>query len=124
MAQWSLTDYSSGTASEYVFPVNPNQFKAPGREATFKNETATSPTGGTILFQGRDGTRKLSFGGAVNSEAFFNSLSTQLDKYNALVLEDDQGSTWNIVVQSYTMVRVRRALNQWRYDYEVSAIIV
>lgn len=124
MAKWKITDYSTGSAVEWTFPVNPNVMKPPNRKATFKQETATAPTGGTILFQGRDSTRDISFGGVVNTQTFYNELRAQLDKYNALEITDDQGSTFNIVVKNYTMTRVRRALNQWRYDYEVKAIIV
>ena len=124
MAKWKITDYSTGSASVWTFPVNPNEATHPGRKAALKQEMATAPTGGTILFQGRDSTREVSFSGIVNSETFYTELSAQLDKYNALEITDDQGSTWNVVIKSYQMKRVRRALNQWRYDYEVKAIIV
>ena len=124
MAKWKITDYSTGSAVAWTFPVNPNTFNAPGRSSTLKQETATAPTGGTILFQGRDSTREISFGGVVNSETFHDELRAELDKYNALEITDDQGSTFNVVVKTYSMTRVKRALNQWRYDYEVKAIIV
>ena len=124
MAKWTITDYSTGTESVWTFPVNPNTFKAPGRKSTTKQEMATASSGGTILFQGRDGTREISFAGVINSETFYNELSAQLDKYNALRITDDQGQSWDVVIKSYQMTRIRRALNQWRYDYEVKAIIV
>ena len=124
MAKWTIADYSTGAASTWTFPVNPNKAKYPGRKATLKQETATAPTGGTIIFQGRDGTREFSFSGLVNSETFYNELVEQLSKYNALEITDDQGTSWNVVVRNFTMTRVKRALNQWRYDYDVSTIIV
>lgn len=124
MAKWTITDSSTGSDVVWTFPVNPNAFKHPGRSATIKSEMAVSPTGGVILFQGRDNVTQLSFSGIVNSETFYNELKTQLDKWYTLLLTDDQGSTWDIVITSYSMTRVKRALNQWRYDYEVTAKVI
>lgn len=124
MAKWKITDSSTGTPVDWVFPVNPNEFKPPGRKATVKAESAIAPTGNVILFQGRDEVTKLSFSGLVNSETFHDELKEQLDKWHTLTLTDDQGSTWDIIIMTYSMKRVRRALNQWRYDYEVTATVV
>jgi len=124
MAKWTLTDSSTGSDVVWTFPVNPNEFTAPARKATFKQESVLSPTGGTILFQGRDSVVKMAFSGIVNSETFYNELRTQLDKWYTLVVTDDQGSYWDIVIESYSFKRKRTALNQWRYDYEVKAIVV
>lgn len=124
MAQWSLTDYSTGAAVEWSFPVNPNKFQHPQRLANVRQITSSSPQGGTIVFQGRDNPRKLSFSGLVNSETFYNELSAELYKYYPLELTDDQGSSWTILVENVTFERIRRALNQWRYDYSVTAIVL
>jgi hypothetical protein len=83
----------------------------------------TSPQGGLVTFQGRDNPVRLQFSGIVNSETFYNELRTQLDKYYPLELTDDQGSSWSVIIESYDMERLNRALNLWRYDYNVTALV-
>jgi len=83
-----------------------------------------STTGNTIVFQGADKPRMLKFGGIVNSATFYDELREQLDKWYTLRLTDDQDGSWDIVIKTYTFKRIRRALNQHRFDYEVTAIVL
>jgi hypothetical protein len=101
------------------FEVNPNEFNPPGRQANMHQETVVSPGGNTILFQGRDQVRTGTMSGAIISQSWYNSLSTWADKWNPLVLEDDQGQTWNIVITRFTKKRIRRR-NDWRYDWTMT----
>jgi len=124
MAKWKITDNSTGTPVVWTFPINPNAFTHPGRAASLTQERTVANTGNTIIFQGADAATQLSFSGIVNSETFYNELRTQLNKWYVLGLTDDQNASWNIVVKSYSMTRVRKALNHYRFDYEVTAIVV
>ena len=124
MAKWTITDSSTGSDVVWTFPVNPNEFSPPARKGTFKKQSVLSPTGPTVLFQGQDAVPSLKFSGIVNTETFYNELRAELDKWYTLVLTDDQGSYWDVVIESYNFNRKRTALNQWRYDYDVSAIVV
>lgn len=124
MAQWKITDSSTGSPVDWIFPVNPLVFSPPPREPSISDTQAVSPTGGAILFQGRDKVVKLSFEGLVNSETFYNELVAELAKWYPVVLTDDQGSSWSIVFGKSTFKRVKRVQNQWRYDYTVNAIVV
>lgn len=124
MSKWTITDSSTGAPVVWTFPVNPNSFKHPGRSSSLSQQRTVSTTGNTIVFQGADSPKQLSFSGIVNSETFYDQLTAQLDKWYTLKLTDDQGDYWYIVVKDYTMVRVRRALNQYRFDYAVTAIVL
>lgn len=124
MAQWKITDSSTGSPVDWIFPVNPIAFTPPPREASISDTQAVSPTGGAILFQGRDKVVRLSFEGLINSETFYNELRIELGKWYPLVLTDDQGSSWSIVFEKSTFKRVKRVQNQWRYDYTVNAVVV
>lgn len=124
MVQWKITDSSTGTPVDWTFPVNPVSFTHPPREASISDTQAVSPTGGAILFQGRDKVVRLSFEGLVNSETFYNELRTELGKWYPVVLTDDQGSSWSVVFEKSTFKRIKRVQNQWRYDYTVNAIVV
>jgi hypothetical protein len=124
MAQWTITDNSTGSPVVWTFPMNPIEFDHPGRKASIQIETTTGSIGGTILFQGRDGVPVLTFGGTINSATFYSELRAELDKWNDLILTDDQGATWNIIVDSYSMQRKKSSLNQHRYSYNVTCKVL
>ncbi len=120
---WTLTDNSTGTPEVLSFDINPNQFDPPGRKANIAANQTTGPNGQTLLFQGKDGIKKATFAGAVNTESFYTSLDTWKDKWYPLVLTDDQGNSWNIIIEDWTWTRLRRT-NNWRYDYEATVIVL
>ena len=120
---WTLTDYSTGSAVTLTFEWNPNKFDPPGRQSNITSELTTAPNGQTILFQGRDKTRKAKFEGGVGSETFFNDLDTWKDKHYPLELTDDQGQTWTILIEDWKWTRLHRR-NRWRYDYTAQVIVL
>lgn len=124
MAQWTLTDNSTGSPVVLTFDWNPNEFEPPGRNTTISNDLTTAPNGQSIIFQGRDQLRRATFSGKVGTETFFNDLDTWKDKHYPLTLTDDQGQSWTILFQSWRWTRVRTANNQWRYNYTAEVIVL
>jgi hypothetical protein len=124
MAQWTLTDNSTGSSQTMTFTVNPNSATYPGRHATLTQNVSLAPAGGVILFQGRDQTRTMTFSGVVITEAFYNLLNTWMDKWYPLILTDDQGSEFDVIIESWEWTRVRRALRPWRFDYEARLLVI
>jgi hypothetical protein len=122
--QWTLTDNSTGTPVVWTFPMNPREFTHPGRQASVVTETTTGSIGGTIMFQGQDAVPTLSFAGTINSETFYTQLRAELNKWYDLILTDDQGTSWSIIIDSFTMERKKSALNQHRYTYNVTAKVI
>lgn len=123
MAQWTLTDNSTGSPVVLTFDINPNKFDPPGRNANISSELSTAPNGTTILFQGRDKVRRATFEGVVNSETFYNDLDTWKDKHYPMELADDQGNTWTILIEQWKWTRIRRR-NPWRFDYTAQVIVL
>lgn len=120
---WTLTDNSTGSPEVMTFDINPNSFDAPGRSANITLEQTTGPNGQTLLYQGRDSAKTAKFSGVVRTEAFFNTLNTWKDKWYPLVLTDDQGNSWNIIIREWTWTRLRRQ-NNWRYNYTADVIVL
>ncbi len=120
---WVLTDNSTGSAVELTFDINPNSFEPPGRNSNIVQELTTAPNGQTILHQGRDKSRTAVLSGAVTTQSFYNSLDTWKDKDYPLVLTDDQGNSWNILIRDWRWDRLRRT-NNWRYNYEATVLIL
>lgn len=124
MAQWTLTDNSTGSPVVFTFPVNPNEFSPPGRSATIGTTLGTAPNAIAILMQGRDQIRSGSFSGAVLTQAFFNNLQTEVDKIYPLELADDQGTTFDILITGIKWERIRRHNHPFRHDYTIDFLEV
>ncbi len=124
MAQWTITDNSTGSSVVWTFPLNPKEFDHPGRDANLTDMATTGSVGSTIIFQGRDKVPTLSFGGTITSSTFYTELREQLDKWYDLVLIDDQGAEWNVLFTTYTMQRIKSAVNHHRYTYNVTAKVL
>lgn len=124
MASWTLTDNSTGSPVIWTFPISPNTFTPPGRTATVITETTTGNVGNTIYFQGRDDVPTLTFAGTITSQTMHDELRAELDKFYDLVLTDDQGATWNVIIESYTFERKKSAVNHHRYAYNVTAKVI
>lgn len=123
MAQWTLTDNSTGSPVVLTFDINPNTFNPPGRSARIQADLTTAPNGQTLLFQGRDNTREAVFSGAVLTQSFYNKLDAEKDKNYPLVLTDDQGNSWDILFRTWRWTRLHRT-NNWRYDYTATVIVI
>lgn len=117
---WTLTDNSTGTPVVLEFEVNPRTAKYPNRQAKMSTESGTSPTATTILFQGRDAVPKFSFSGRVRGQTFYQNLDLWKDKWYPLVLTDDLGNTWDVIIESFTFSRLNRHTEPWAFDVDAS----
>lgn len=124
MAQWKITDSSSGSPVDWTFPINPSSFDHPPREPSHTLMQSVAPSGGAIIFQGRDKVTSLSFEGIVNTETFYNELRAEVEKWYPVLLTDDQGSSWSVVFGKTSFKRRKRGSNNWLFDYTVNAIVV
>ena len=124
MPQWTLTDNSTGSPVVFTFDINPREYTPPGRKGRFQTQTTVASGGQAVLFQGRDEVPSGSFTGAVRTQSFYNGIDAEAAKWYPLVLTDDQGTTWDIIITNINWTRLKRATNQWRYDYTIEFIEV
>lgn len=123
MAQWTLIDYSTGSAVTLTFDINPYKWEPPGRQANLKTETTTAPNGQRIMFQGHDQPSRGSFTGHSITQSFYTSLNTWKDKGYPMTLTDDQGNSWNVIITGWKWTRLKRT-NMWAYEYTCEVQIV
>jgi hypothetical protein len=116
---WKLTDLSTGTPVDFLFPINPNQFDPPARKAGVTWMRTTAPNGQALIWQGLDAPGEGSFAGAVNTSGFYTDLNTWARKWYPLVLTDDLANTWNILITEISWKRLNRHIWPHRYDYTV-----
>lgn len=121
---WTLTDSSTGSPVVYTFPINPNAFDLPNRQATITEETSSAPNGSPIIFQGRDAVPKGSFSGVVRGAAMKSDIALWAGKWYPLVLTDDIGNVYTVIITSLRWNRLRRAIEPHRYDYSIEFMVV
>lgn len=121
---WTLTDLSTGTPEIFTFPINPREFKPPSRTARITTVLTTAPSGGRVFFGGADDVGKGSMSGAVTTAAFKADLDEWAAKWWPLVLTDDRGNEYNILIEKVEWERLHRATNRDRYNYTISFLEV
>jgi hypothetical protein len=121
---WKLTDSSTGTGVDFLFPINPNKFDLPRREGNIVTQSTTAPSGSTLIFQGRDNVPRMSFAGVILTQAFYTDAETWFTKRYPMTLTDDQSRTWNILITSFDMERRLSATNQYAFNYTVQGLLI
>lgn len=124
LVPWTLTDNSTGTPEVFTFPINPVEHKPPNRQANITEETSSAPNGQVIMFQGRDRLRKGSFSGAVLTVGFYTDLDAWANKWYPLIMTDDAGQAWAIMITEIDWARVKRVLWPYRHNYTINYTVV
>lgn len=122
LVRWRF--YDPGTLETYTFAINPNDGGTPTREKQFQYQSTAAPNGKTLVFEGRDQPQKISFSGTLTDESQYTALNTWFDHVNQILLTDDLGREFYIVIETLTMTRKRNATTPWKHDYSVTATIV
>lgn len=121
---WTLKDNSTGSTVTYTFPFNPKDFTPPGRQGNISQNQTASSSGATILFQGRDTASSGQFKGMARSETQLTDIKTWSDKWYPLILTDDLGRSWNILITNVGWTRVRKINNIWLHEYVIDFLEV
>lgn len=122
LVRWRFDDPS--TLETYTFAINPNEGGTPTRQKQFQYQSTAAPDGKTIVFEGRDQPKKITFSGVLTDEAHYDALNTWFDHQNQIQLTDDLQRSFYIVIESLTMTRKRSATTPWKHDYTVTATVV
>ncbi len=121
---WTLDDNSTGTTVTYTFPFNPKDFAPPGREGTTTQKQTTGTAGASVLFQGRDKAGQGQFGGMARSQQQVTDITTWSNKWYPLILSDDLGRSWNILITNVSWTRVKKVNNIWLHEYTIDFLEV
>ncbi len=119
MAQWTLTDNSTGSPVVMTFILNPNAFDPPGYSPNIQQEQATAPGSPVVVFLGRMKAAPGTFSGIIHNVAWLGLADEWFTKWYPMTLADDEGRTWDILITNYTKKRLKRAINRDRHDYTV-----
>lgn len=112
------------TLETYNFAVNPSQGGTPGLKKTINYANTSAPNGKVVVFEGRDEVQRLEFSGTILEEAEYNAFMTWADKRYQIVMTDDLGRSFSLIIESFEAQRQRAIHYPWKHSYSVSALIV
>lgn len=121
LVRWMFTDTSTSTS--YTLEVNPDAGGSPTHQKHFGFESTAAPDGKTLIFEGRDQPQKLEFSGTLLSEAHYTALATWFSKRSQIIITDDLGRQFTVIIESFTPTRVRSALYPWKHTYKITATL-
>jgi hypothetical protein len=120
--RWAF--YDPLVLETYTFEVNPNDGGSPQRKKNFSYQNTAAPNGKSLMFQGRDDTKTISFSGTLLTQAQYDTFGTWFEKSHQIRLTDDLSRQFWIVITSYAPKRVRAVTHPWKHTYSIDATVV
>lgn len=124
MARIAWNFYDPSTSDSYDWVINPNEADSPQYTKNIYQTSSSGPDGNTILMEGKDEVKTMSFSGIVLTEAQYNEMITWFTKRNQIQITDDLGRTFDIYIRSFQPKRVRSNNYPWRHTYTVEVIVL
>lgn len=119
--RWTL--YDPNTSTTLTFAMNPNEGGTPPLKKTITYQ-ATAAGGRTLAFQGRPDVQTIDISGTVLTEEDYQFFVDWYDVQNQMLLTDDLGREFWVVVIEFTATRVRAAHHPWKHTYTLKALIL
>lgn len=124
MAVVRWTFYDPVDDVTYELDLNPHTGGDPQYRKSLTHESTAAPGGLQLLFEGADEPQQLSWDGAIVEAGHHAALRTWWDKRRQILLTNDLGEQFWIYIKSYEPKRKRSALNPYRRDYSMTAVIL
>lgn len=120
--RWTLLDPVDSV--EVEFPFNPSEGGTPEYKKTINSVSTVAPNGKTIFYQGAGEPQVLEFSGVVLEQEHHDLFVTWAEKQRILILTDDLGREFQVVIESYSPQRVRRATRPWYHTYTMRCFVM
>lgn len=124
MARVAWQFYDPVDLTTYNWDVNPNDGGSPAVQKSIGSASPTAQDATPIFYQGVDDPQELSFSGAILSEDQYNTLVSWASLDRIILITDDLGREYRVVVKSFDPKRVRRARNPWYHTYSMTCIVM
>lgn len=120
--RWTL--YDPATDETWTFAMNPSAGGSPALVKTLTYQATAAPGGQTLVFQGRQATQTLDLSGTLLTEAEYAFFETAWYVQNQMLLTDDLGRQFWVVITEFSPTRVRAAHHPWKHTYNLKALVV
>ena len=108
----------------YVWDVNPNEGGSPAIEKSLSEIKPTGSDGKTLFYQGVNESQKLEFSGIILSESQYDTMVEWTNKNRQLLLTDDLGREFRVIVTRFVPQRQRRARNRYYHTYSMTCLVM
>lgn len=122
VVKWTFYDPSFDETA--IFEINPNDDGLPGLQKQITYQNTAAPGGRVLMMEGRDEPRQGSFSGVSLSETQHEMFEHWWNKRNQIVMTDDLGRAFPIIITSYEPKRRWTRSHPYRHDYTVNYTIV
>lgn len=116
--------YDPGTSQTYTMAINPKEGGTSGYKKVFTFANTSAPDGKTLVFQGRPEVGTLEFTGTIFEQTELDAFVLWWTKQNQIVITDDLGRSFSVVIQEFIPKRIRAQQHPWKHTYSIKAVIV
>lgn len=120
--RWTL--YDPNTSQTLTFGMNPDSGGTPALRKNITYQATAAPYGRTLAFQGRQEVQTLDISGTLLTQDQYEFFLDWWEVQNQMLLTDDLGRQYWVVLTEFTPTRVRAAKHPWKHTYNIKALIV
>lgn len=120
--RWTL--YDPVDDETFTFAFNPAEGGTPEYKKTINSVNSVAPNGKNIFYQGANEPQLLEFSGVVLEQEQHDDFVTWASKQRILILTDDLDRSWQVMIESYSPKRVRRATRPYYHTYTMRCYVV
>lgn len=122
MAVWEFYDHV--TDSTEVLGIDPRDVDMGGIRKRITEQSAASPTGQRLLFEGRRQPQEMSFSGVTLTKAQYIVFKDWSDKNYQIRVTDDLGRVYWLYITKFSPTRKRNPGEAWLTDYNITATVL
>lgn len=122
VVRWIFLDLTDSTTA--TFEINPNDGGSPTYEKNVTSTSTLAPGGKTLLSEGSEKQKEISFSGIVLNSTMYDFMVTWFTKKHQIRLTDDLGRVMMIYITKFEPKRIRRASHPYYHTYTVTAQIL
>jgi hypothetical protein len=124
MAGPRWTFYDPEMSATYSFEINPNSGGSPDFKRNFTYQNTAGAFGKTLIFEGRGEPQKMELSGTLLTQAQYDAFVTWYLKRNQILMTDDLGRQFWVVIEEFKPTRVRSVQHPWKHTYTISVTVV
>lgn len=124
MARVAWTLYDSVEDETYSFDVNPSEGGTPDYAKNLTKTATIAPDGNIVLFEGARPAQTLEVSGIILEEDQFDTFVDWESRRRVLLLTDDLGRSFNVLIERFSATRQRRRNREWYHSYNMTFAVV
>lgn len=110
--------------AEILLEINPSSMEEIARVKTLKYANTTGPNGQTVLVEGADQQKTITWTGHIMTEEQLDTLSAIFELRETSTFTDDLGRQYEVYITDFTPKRVYSPFDPWHHTYTMGMIVL